>query len=103
MNTNKIYLIALSALVPGSALASIIRACPIAALVCAILAIALAFEQQRLDKKHRAGNTMRITALEDKADKLLASLASFGDIVAKSDEIRSTLSSMKLNNVFTRK
>lgn len=100
---SEIYSILLTALVPGSALSAIIRPCPIAALVCAILAIALAFEQHRMDKKKHAGNTMRITALEDKADKILATVASFGDIVAKSDEIRSTLSSMKLNNVFTRK
>ncbi len=103
MRLNKIYNIALTALVPGSALSAIIRPCPIAALVCGILAIAFAFEQHRIDKKKQAGNTMRILALEDKMETLKLTVSSFDDVVAKSDEIRSTLSSMKLSNAFTRK
>lgn len=109
---NNIYSVMLSALVPGTALSAIIRPCPIAALVCAILAIALAWEQYREDKKKQQGNAGRIEALEawnhklsEEVDEMRGLIRDLDaeDIRARSEEIRSALSSLKLSSLYGRK
>lgn len=112
VRVSEVYVIILSALVPGSALSAIIKPCPIAALVCAILAIALAWEQFRADKKKQQGNAERIEAVEAWNHKLTEDVdalravfeqVDFEDMKSRSEEVRSALSSLKLSSLYGRK
>ncbi len=113
--TAKAYSIALSALVPGSALSAMANSCHTSAWVCAITAVALSFEKFRATLDKKAGNEKRIDALEArnhlkhreieiKMANIQETIASinFDDIVARSEEIKSALSTLKLNNLYNR-
>ena len=108
---NHFYQFILSLLVPGSALSAIARPCPIAAMVCAVLAIALAWDQHRALQEKKLVKDERFKDLEksylDTLQKIIdlesrISAVDYDDIKSRSEEIRSVLSTLKLNNLYRR-
>lgn len=102
---NRIRNLSLTVLLHGSALSAIIRPCPMAAIVCGIMALALGFEQYLEAKSEVRSAVNRITSLEVGLDQLNKKLIDLDaeDIKARSEEIKSMLSTMKLNNLYARK
>lgn len=115
----KIYSVVLLVLVPVSAISAMIQACPMSALVCGLMAIALAWEQyqalraedSRIREKMIA-SAGRVEAVEgwlhsitDEMSALKCEIKDLNldDVKARSEEIRSTLNSMKLNGLYSRR
>lgn len=106
----------LSVLMPGSAVSAIWSSCHVAALICAITAIALGVEQYREMRSSEASNSKRINAYEEKTELRYVMLVDqmnamqemiksvdYDEIKARSEEIKSALSTLKLNNLYSRK
>lgn len=100
----KAYSVALSTLVPGSAIWSMVNSCPVAAGICAILVIALAVEQFRITLDKKAGNSAKLDELDERVLRLQSGFEKIDmkEFIARSDEVRVVLNSMKTHNPYRR-